>query len=313
MNQRIKIFIMSMKSSPRLHNLTKRLKKLKLKYKIFYGLPGKSKAEINKVYSVYDKQKVISRTGREMGFNEIGSGYTTLRVFKYCIKKNLKNVIIMNDDFYPSGLFKEWIYKNPFFKGNTIIGFCCFPPGLLKKKYKKTLDGKVKLYKSKTHLFNSGCSQVTIGFIKKYLKITKSKVIGNCDYPFNFKKNNMTMLQTIPFLSYPDDKGFSFLAKDREKLEKTFLRNFKKHLYKIFGIEFINKVFNFFRFPYYILFIPFILRKYKDYDYYIEYYFEKYFYKLINPIFKQYIDIENIYFLKSSYPKDLKKYAHHRV
>lgn len=67
------------------------------------------------------------------------------------------------------------------------------------------------------------------------------------------------------------------------------------------------------RIPYYVLFIPFLLRKYKNFDYYTEYYFEKYFYKLINPIFNLYIDIDKIYTLKSSYPKDLENYANYRV
>jgi hypothetical protein len=45
----------------------------------------------------------------------------------------------------------------------------------------------------------------------------------------------------------------------------------------------------------------------------MEYYFEKYFYKLINPIFNFYIDIQDICILKSSYPSDLKKFAKYRV
>jgi len=311
--KKIPIMVMSMKSSPRLPILLKRLKKLDLKYKIFYGIAGKNESEIKKVYSVYERQKVINRTGREMGFNEIGGGYTCIRLFEYCVKKKYKNIIIMNDDFHPSKLFKEWIEKTTYFNGNKIIGFYCFPAGFLKKKYKKFLGGKINLYESKTHLFNSGCNQITFGYMKKFLKITNKKVIGNGDYPFNLKKYGIIMYQTLPFLTYPDDKGISFLTEDRDKLEKTSFKNFRKSLYRFFGIKFTNTVFNFLRVPYYILFIPFILRKYKNFDYYIEYYFEKYFYKLINPIFRFYIDIENIYFLKSSYPQDLKKYANYRV
>jgi hypothetical protein len=313
MNKKIQLFIMSMKYSPRLPILIERLKKFNIKYKIFYGLKGKNKKEIKKVYSVYDKQKVIYRTGREMGFNEIGSGYTALRIMKYCVNKKITNAIFLNDDFYPSELFKEWVDKKVYFSGNKIIGFYCFPPGFLKKNYKKVLDNKVKVYEAKTHLFNSGFNQFTLSSIKKILKITKGKIIGNGDYPFDFRKHNIKMLQTVPFLAYPDDKGFSYLTNDRDKLEKIFFKNFRKLLYKFFGIKLINKIFNFFRIPYYVLFLPFLSRKYKNLDYYIEYYFEKYFYKLINPIFRRYIDIENIYSLKSSYAKDLEKYANYRV
>jgi hypothetical protein len=303
-----------MRKSPRLPKLILRLKKLKLKYKIFYGIKNTNKNNFRKIYSIYNREKVVKRTGRDMGFNEIGSQYTVFRIFKYALKKKLKNIIILNDDAYPSELIKEWIEKKIYFNGKKFIGFMCFPPGLLKKKpIISLLDNKIKIFEAKTHLFNTGFMQITLGAIKKYMKITKGKVIGNGDYPFNFKKNNITLLQVFPFLVYPDDKGFSFLASDRLKLEKTELRNIRKNLFNTYGIAFVNTIFNFFRYPYYILFIPFILRKYKDYDYYIEYYFEKYFYKLINPIFKRYIDIENIYYLKSSYAKDLKKYAHHRV
>ena len=311
--KKIPLIVMSMKSSPRLPILLKRLKKLNLQCRIFYGLTGKNKEEIKKVYSVYDKQKVVNRTGREMGFNEIGSGYTTTRVLKYCLKKKYENVIIMHDDFHPSKLFKEWIEKKTYFKGNKIIGFQCFPPGFLKKKYTTFLDEKVRVHEAKTHIFNSGCSQVTIGFIKKFLKITNGKIIGNGDYPFDFRKYDITMLQTLPFLAYPDDRGISFLTSDRDKLENTSFKDCRKLLYKIFGIKFINTILNFLRIPYYILFIPFLIRKYKNLDYYIEYYFEKYFYKLINPFFNFYIDIQKIYTLKSSYPVDLKKYANYRV
>ena len=187
------------------------------------------------------------------------------------------------------------------------------PPGFLQKKYLSALNDKVKVYYAQTHLFNPGAAQVTIGFMKKFLKITNGKTIGVGDYPFNFSKNGIKLMLTIPFMGYPDDKGFSYLSDERKYTERPLLINFRKFLYKIFGIKLINTIFNFFRIPYYILFIPFLFRKYKNFDYYIEYYFEKYFYKLINPIFNFYIDIQNIYTLKSSYPKDLKKFAKYRV
>jgi len=311
--KKIPIIIMSMKSSPRLPILLERLKELDLKYKIFYGLEGKNKNEINKVYSFYDKQKVIARTGREMGFNEIGSAYTCLRVYEYCLKKKFKNVIIMNDDFYPSKLLKEWINKKIYFQGNVIVGFNCVPPGFLKKKFKILLDGKIKIHEARTHLFNSGCNQITSQYIKKFFHITKKKIIGNGDYPFNLKKHGITMYQTLPFLAAQNDKNFSFLASDRDKLERISFRNFRQILYKKFNVKFINKIFNLFRIPYYILFIPFIFLKYKNINYYFEYYLEKNYLKLINLIFKINLDIEDLYDNKSNYPYDLKKFTKYRV
>jgi GR25 family glycosyltransferase involved in LPS biosynthesis len=313
MEKEIKLLIMSMKKSPRLPFLTKKLQKLKIKYKIFYGINEKNLRKKYLVYKYYNRKVAKKYTGREMGFNEIGAGYTFLKILRYCLKKKLKNSIILNDDFYPSKLFKEWIDKKIYFEGKKIIGFQCFPTGFLKKNYETVLDKKIKIYEAKTHLFNAGCNQVTLEFVKEFLKITKNKVIGNGDWPFNFRKHNITLLQTLPFLFYQDNRGFSYLIKERDVLEKISFKNLRKNFYKIFGIKFANKIFNFLRIPYYILFIPFLLRKYKNLDYYMEYYFAKYFYKLINPIFNFYIDVENIYTLKSSYPKDLKKYAYYRV
>ena len=97
------------------------------------------------------------------------------------------------------------------------------------------------------------------------------------------------------------------------------IRSFVKSEYKNFTPSFFerdtysNLIFNFFRFIYYILFIPVILRKHKNLDYYFEYYFEKFVYKFICIFNKRYIDVENIYTLKSTYPKDLKKYCKPRV
>ena len=45
----------------------------------------------------------------------------------------------------------------------------------------------------------------------------------------------------------------------------------------------------------------------------MEYYFDKQFCKIKNFFLNCYIDIEKIYALKSTYPKDLKKYAKARV
>lgn len=313
MKKKIEIIVGSMKGSPRLPRLIKRLKKFNLKYKILYGFYGNNQNEINKVYSYYDEKKVIHRTGRKMGFNEISGCLMFFRMCKYAQKKELDNIICMTDDAYPSSLFKEWVDKKIYFNGSKIIGLQCFSTGFLKKKYKVVMERKIKIHQAKTHLFNSNCFQITAKAIKKIFKITKGKIIGNADWPINFKKNNIKMFQTLPFLIFPDDKGFSFINKDRVKLEKTLFKNFRKFIYKFFGIKYTNLIFNFLRIPYYILFIPFLLRKYKNFDYYVEYYFEKYFLKLFNPVFNFYIDVEKICYLKSSYPRDLKKFAKHRV
>jgi hypothetical protein len=312
MRKKVPILISSMKNSPRLPILIRRLKKFNLKYKVFYGL-DENKKNKKIIYKFYNKKVTTNRLSREMGFNEIGSNHTQMKMFKYAIKKKFSNVILMGDDTYPSRMFKEWIDSKIYFTGNKNIGFQCVPTGILYNKYSTVLNNKVKIYRAKTHLYNSNCNQHTIGYIKKFLKITKGKSIGQGDYPFDLRKYNLELFQTLPFLCYPDDRGFSYLHKDRKALEKTYFKNVRKFLYKNFSTKIVNLTLNFLRYIYYIMFIPFILRKYRNLDYYIEFFFEKFFYKLISKFSNNYIDIENIYALKSSYPDDLKKYCKHRV
>ena len=310
--KKIPILISSMRNSTRLPILLKRLKKFNLRYKVFYGLEENDK---NKkiIYKFYNKKISRKRMSREMGFNEIATNYTQMRMFKHALKKKYNNVILMADDVYPSYMLKEWIDKKIYFTGNKNIGFQCVPTGILYSKYKTVLNNKVKIHKAKTHLFNSNCNQHTIGYIKKFIKITNGKSIGNGDYPFNLKKHNLELFQTIPFLYYNDDRGFSYMKKDRQKYEKIYFKSLRNFLYRKFSTKKINLIFNFFRFIYYILFIPVILRKHKNLEYYLEYYFEKFVYKLISVFSKRYIDVESIYTLKSTYPKDLKKYCKPRV
>lgn len=313
MKKKITIFISSMKGSPRLGHLTKRLEELNLKYKIFYGIDGKNEKEKKILYSQYDRKRVFKYLGREMGINEIGNMWKAIKIYKYAIKKKLQNIICFDDDFYPSHLFKEWIDNKVYFKGNKIIQFHSNPTGFLKKKSIRVLNDKIKVHYAQTHLFSSGGSQVTIGFMKKFLKITKEKTIGLGDYPFNFLKNDIELMQTIPFLGYPDDHGFSYLAPDRKSYERTYFKKIRIFIYKKFSTERTNFFLNILRVPYYLLFIPFLFRKYKNFDYYMEYYFDKQLYKIKNLLFRSYIDIEDIYAKKSNYPKDLRKYVVHRV
>jgi len=313
MGEKITIFLSTMKKSPRLGYITKRLKQLNLKYKIFYGISGKNEREKNIIYSQYDKKKVLSYLGREMSFNEIACQWKTIKMYKYAIKKKYQNIIIFDDDFYPSYLFKEWINKKVYFKGNKMIQFQRMPPVFLEKRSIRVLNNKIKVHYARTHLFNPGAMQVTIGFMKKFLKITNGKTIGVGDYPFNFFKNNIQLMQTIPFMGYPVERGFSYLSEDRKYIERTSFKKIRRFIYRKFSTNKLNYILNLLRIPYYLFFIPFLLRKYKNFDYYIEYYFDKQICKIKNFFFNSHIDIEKIYALKSTYPKDLKKYAKARV
>ena len=85
--KKITIFVASMRNSPRLQYITKRLKHLNLKYKIFYGIEGKNEKEKKIIYSQYDRDRVFKYLGREMGFNEIAGMWKLIKMFKYAKKK----------------------------------------------------------------------------------------------------------------------------------------------------------------------------------------------------------------------------------
>ena len=313
MKNQIQIFILSMRKSLRLPRLRRRLDELNLTYKVFYGLEEKNNHEKKIIYSQYNRKKVLQYLGRDMSFNEIGGMYTITRIYKYAAKKNLKNIICFDDDFYPSSIFKEWIKKKVYFEGDKIIHFNTMGTGFLKKKPFKIINNKIKIHRAVSHLYNPGASQITLGYIKKFLKITKGKTIGQGDYPFNLLKNKIQLYQTIPYMGYPDHRGQSFMSKDRAKLEKTYFKNLKKFLYQNFEMKNVTSFLNFLRIPYYVLCIPFLLRKYKNFSFYKERYLDKHFYKIVNFFLNYYIDIDKIYHSKKTYPKDLKKFAKHQV
>lgn len=312
MKPKVPIFICSMKKSPRRKFLIKKLKDLNIKYKIFYGISGKNTEERKIIFNQYDRSRVLKYLGRDMEFNEIGSVYTLLRIFKYAVKKKLKNIIVFNDDFYPSSLLKKWIAKKIYFKGSKIVQFHCDGIGFLKKKKISCLNNKFKVYYAKTHLNNFGAGQVTIEAMRNYLKVTNGITIGVGDYPFNLFKNKIQLMQVVPFLGYPDDRGFSYLHKGRKKknsgISFLLLKKIKNVIEKNINQNSSETILNILRGFYYLLFIPFIFRKIKNYNYYNDIFFQKNFCRLKNFFFQCYIDVKKIHNSADSYPEDLKKY-----
>ena len=312
MNNKTSIFILSMPNSPRLPYLEKRLKAIGIKkYKVFNGSYGKTPKERHKIYSFYNKVFAKDYIGREMSFNEIGAATTSIKVYRYIVKKNIKNSIIMTDDIYPSIILKQWIENKIFFKGNQVIGFFCAPSGFLEKENYKTIFSKEKIFihTARTHIFVSQCMQVTLGFCKKYLKVTKGKVSGQNDFPFNLRKNKIKISQTIPYLAYPADRGISFVSSDRESCNKAIFSKKIKNIITSFLI--LKKLFFFVRAIYYLSYLGYFIQSKGNLDYYNEYYFEKSKIFIINFFTNKYIDIYKIIQKKDNYPKDLKRFSNY--
>jgi len=308
MSNRVKLFILSMKNSTRLVILKKRLRELRIKnYKIFYGTNVNIKNRAELISKYYNKNIAENYIGRSMTTNEIDCEYTAMKVYKYIIKKKIKNAIVMQDDVYPSKYFKKWIDKKIFFTGLKVIGFFCAPPGFLKKKPIKIFkDLKVSLHLAKTHIFIGWCMQINYDFCKYYMSITKGMVRGHNDFSFNFKKKGISVFQTIPYLVYPDDRGVSFLRQERTNIEKSLIPYvFKERIKKN---NFYYKILIFFRLIWYLSFFGYFFKK-CSFNYYKEYYFDKYKIYFINFFLSIYINVNKIYNHENYYPKEFKKFV----
>ena len=308
MSDKAKLFILSMINSPRLIILKKRLKKLDIKkYKVFYGTNLNIKKRSELIQKHYNKKIAENYIGRTMKTNEIDCEITVIKVYKYIVKKKIKNAIIMTDDVYPSHFFKKWIDSKIFLTGLKVIGFFSAPPGFLKKKPIEIFDDlKVSLHLASTHLFNSWCMQINYNFCKHYLRVTRGKVIGLSDFAFNFKNAGISVFQTIPYLVYPDDRGFSYIRDERNNNEKSLISHSVKE--KIKKNFFLNKTLNLCRIIWYITFFGYLFKK-CNISYYIEYYFDKYKLYLVNFFFRNHININEIYNKYNNYPSEFKKFV----
>jgi glycosyl transferase family 25 len=293
------IFIISLKKSNRVNHLKKRLKDIKLNYKIFYGINGNNlnKKELKFIYS---KTKTKKNIDRELSPSEIGAAASHLKIYNYIIKKKITQAIIMEDDAYPSALLKKWIKNNITVKNNEILSFYSYPSSsFLKKKYHRRVLKKISIHRSLTHTYNNSCYQINNFTCKRIIKLTKNKVIGLPDWPFLINKENIYLSVTLPFMAIIDDKGISNLKLEREKILN------KNKLLKIILPENILSIL---RIPYYLSYLGFFL-KFKNKDFYYEHFFQKQLLRFKNFFFRNYIDINKIYYIKKYYVSDLRKFV----
>ena len=296
----MKIFIITLKNSKR-KTAIRRLKELKVKYEIFYGINGKAlkKKDLNKIYN---SSKTKENIGRDLSLSEIGTSGSHLKLYKKIVKERIENAIILEDDMYISKNFCEWIKFNKKMNGYEIISFFATPSGLIKKKPFSTLKNKrlrIKVHESKTHLYSCAAYQINYKTCKKILKITNGKVCGIPDWPFNFSKDKIKLNLTIPFLTTSVDEGFSHLNEERF----NFLKN-----KNIFAKYLPRSISNFFKGIMYITYLHFLFNKYPNY-YFYDHFFLKFKIKLLNLFTDTNFDLEEIYFSKKFQSTDiLQKY-----
>ncbi|WP_075484437.1 glycosyltransferase family 25 protein [Candidatus Pelagibacter communis] len=293
----IKIFVISLKESNRTPKIIKRLKQLKIKFEIFYGINGHKKKNFSKLLKVYDEKKTENYIGRQLAFPEIAASLSHINIYKMIIRRRIKSAIIIEDDAYPSKILFKWIKMNTKIIDNSILSFYSYPSGYLGKVGKKTRVEKVKIHTAVTHINNSSCYQINLKTCKKIIKITKGKICGVGDWPFNYKKDNIILSSTLPYLTIIDDAFDSSTAPAREK----FLKQNKL-------INFFNKsiLFIIIKNLIYLSCIPFVLKKKMHFDFYKEQFFEKSFFFFKNIFLKNNISTYTIFKDKNYYYDDLR-------
>lgn len=293
----IKVFVISLKGSDRINLIRRRLKNLKIKYEIFYGINGKDIKNHSKLLKYYDSIKTEKYIGRKLSFPEIAASLSHLNIYKLIIKKGISSAIIVEDDAYPSNILAKWIKKKIRIDNYTILSFYCYPSGFLNSIGKKTPMPGVNIHNSITHINNSSCYQINLKTCKKIIRLTKGKVCGVADWPFNFKKDKIFLSTTIPYLNIIDDHFVSNTAIEREKTLK--LNNYSNFLRKFFFSNLIKNLFN-------LLMITYLFKSKMNFSFYREQFFEKsyiYFKSFFN---NKYISTYKVFKNTNYYPSDLK-------
>ena len=233
-----------------------------------------------------------------MAASEIGAAASHLKTYRYIIKNNIQQCIIMEDDCFPSILFKEWAYNKINLQDKQIFSFYSYANGFVHKKICRTFLEKINIHKSKTHLFNSACYQININTCKKFIEITNNKVSYPSDWNINLEKNKIRLYVTIPFIVLIDDKNISYLREGRNKILQKNLCIRKKNY------KFITKTLSHI---YTLSLFRFFLGSAGKYSYFYEQYLKKSVYLIINYFNNKYYDMNKIYYDEKYYTNDLVK------
>jgi len=291
------LFILTIKNSNRETLIKKKLNDLRISCKFFYALNPNNNISYNILKKKYDKKKCFNELGRDMSYSEISCAEGHLRIYKYIVKNNISNAVIMEDDCYPSKSFFDFLKLNNFFKKKNydfIMIYHSF--GIVNKKPKELIFNRFSLHKTCFTIPYATCYQIS-NRVCKYILIRNKKISRLADWPINFYKTKIRQYVLLPYVVSVRHNHAN------TSFHKEIWLNFKKkrRIRKI--IPFYNLIVAL----YYLLHIPFFLRIYKNYSYYKEVYLFKKIYYIKNLFSKNYIDLEMIHKNKIFYPKDLIK------
>jgi GR25 family glycosyltransferase involved in LPS biosynthesis len=276
------------------------LDKLKIKFTIINGINGNDYYKKKKLHLISNEKKIIRTIGRMMSPPEIGAAASHLKAYKFILKNKIDQAIIFEDDAIPSNILNEWINNNYKLKNNEILSFFAYPSGFLEKEpFKKILNKKIGLHYSKTHIYSNSCYQININTCRKILSITKGKVIGLADWPFNTSAHLIRLIVTLPFLTVINDRGLSNLSASRNKIlgKKNIL--IKKLIPK--------SILPIVELLYYIFYIPYLFGKYKNLQFYKEHFYKKKIELMKNYFFKSSLNLYEMSYKTQFYIEDLKE------
>jgi len=296
LKKKLPLFVLTIKNSKREFLIKKRLNFLKIKYKIFYAIDGRNVKNYKILDKHFNKKKCLNELGRSMSRTEISNAEGHLRIYKYIIKRNILSAIIMEDDCYPSKELCNWMKLDFFLRNkNYEIIQIYHSDGFAHKKPSEVISLQYFLHKTCSTLPYTTCYQITKKACE-YITIRSKKISRLADWPVNFYNTKISQFVVLPKLV---SLHFNHINTSHNKKAWT---NFTK-------MEKIKKFLPFYNFItalYFLLHIPFLSRKYKNYSYYKEKYLLPKIYFLKNLFLNSYINLKNISKDKNFYPSDLK-------
>jgi len=296
---KIPVFVLTVRNSHREIQIKKRLNFLKINCKFFYAINGRNSENFKILETKYDKKKSINSLGRYMTSTEISNAEGHLRIYKYIVKKNIYNAVIMEDDCYPSEVLSDWLKLYNFFKNqdyNIIQMYHSF--GLVWKKSEKIILDRFSLYKTCFTLPYTTCYQINKKTCK-YIIARNKKIFRLPDWPINFSNSKIKQYAVLPYIvmlrhdhvntSYQKERWNNF----------DIIKKIKKNL----------PIYSLITALYFLLHIPFIFRIYKNYSYYKEVHLFKKIFYIKNLFSNNYINLEKTIKDEKFYSSDLIKNA----
>jgi GR25 family glycosyltransferase involved in LPS biosynthesis len=293
------VFVLTVKNSKREYLVKKRLKSLKINYKIFYAIDGKNQNNFKILYKKYNKKKCLNELGRDMTYTEISNAEGHLRIYKYIINKNISNAVIMEDDCYPSKLLCDWLKLDYFFskkKYDIIQIYHSF--GLVYKKSLELILDKFFIYKACFPLPYTTCYQITQKACK-YITDRNKRVSRLVDWPINFHSNKIKQHVVLPYI----------VSLRSDHISTSYQKVSWMHHHKLEKIKKIIPFYDIITAIYFLTHIPFLMNICKNYLYYKEKFLLKKIFYIKNLFSDNYINLETTLKKENFYPADIKKNA----